>query len=539
MSTLSFWWHIYGQFSPKERKRIYPHPGEVVKHYREQVGGMERKTLASLLGVSASEVCRMEEECVGLDSIARCRQLITTLHIPACLLGLDSWPHAKEGTHLWWTEEGYPPFEAGEDGYPLIGQVLKHYRRQKLEHGQRTKGRSIDLEEEQWTQYGLALALGVSEFTVRKMENNHEGLDSITRRQALAFFLDVPPILLGLDSQPHEAPAKQDSPSIICSSTQKSIILAKDVFYKYRKKQENLWTEYFTSHGKDVVGKALREIKHFQDLVPLTKGEQQQKVIELQSLSHQFIAAVALEVKDFNALFYYENLAVDFAREIQNNGLTAAALLRRSMAEYGGENLAFALRDIDEATDLLEGLPTHLSGTVLQNAGMLHAHLLQDESDVKATLSLLDQAGAIARNGNFGEDTYFLKFNVGMYHIRRAIALIAIGRQFKRLRKEKLNEALSELELAKKCTLPEMTRRHALIHLFRAQAHYGLGEYAASVKETLLALPVFQRIHSDINIGYIVDLYVELQTSPYKQAPLTLRLQWELRQLGLLPKETF
>ncbi len=539
MSTLPFWWHIYGPFSPKERKRIYPHPGEVVKHYREQMEGMERKTLAPLLGISVSEVCRMEEECVGLDSMARCRQLITTLHIPACLLGLDSLPHVKEGAHLWWTEEGYPSFEAGEDGYPLIGQVLKHYRTQKLQHRQRMKGKSTDLEDEQWTQYGLALALGVSEFTVRKMENNHEGLDSITRRQALAFFLDIPPILLGLDALPHEPPAKQDHPSIIRSSTQKSIILAKDVFYKYRKTQENLWTEHFTSHGKNVVGKALREIRQFQDLMSLTKGEQQQKVIELQSLSHQFIAAVALEAKDFHTLFCYEDQAVEFAREIQNNGLIASSLLRRSMAEYGRENVTCALRDIDEAKDLSEGLPAHLSGTVLQNAGMLHAHLLQDEGDIKAALSLLDRAGAIARVGNFGEDTYFLKFSVGMYHIRRAIALIAIGRQFKRLRKEKLDEALSELELAQKCTLPEMTRRHALIHLFRAQAHCGLGEYAASVKEALLALPVFQHIHSAINIGYIVDLYAELQASPYKQAPLTRRLEWELRQFGGLPEETF
>lgn len=535
MSTLPFWWHIYGPFSPKDRRGTYPHPGEVVKHYR---GGMERKTLASLLGISVSEVCRMEEECVGLDSIARCRQLIITLHIPACLLGLDSLPHAKEGTHLWWTEEDYPSFEAGEDGYPLIGQVLKHYRRQKLQQGQQTKGKSPGLEEEQWTQYGLALALGVSEFTVRKMENNHEGLDSITRRRALAFFLDIPPVLLGLDSLPHEPPAMQDHLSSICSSRQKSIILAKDVFHKYRRTQEHLWIEHFTYHGKDVVGKALREIKQFQDLVSLTNGEQQQKVIELQSLSHQFIAAVALEAKDFKTLFSYENQAVDFSREIHNNGLIAAALLRRSMAEYGKENVTFALRDIDEATVLSEGLPTHLSGTVLQNAGMLHAHLLQGEGDIKAALSLLDRAGVIARAGNFGEDTYFLKFNIGMYHIRRAIALIAIGRRFKRLRKEKLNEALSELELAKNHTLPEMTRRHALIHLFRAQAHCGVGEYAASVKEALLALPVFQQIHSDINIGYIVGLYAELLASPYKQAPLLFRLGWELRQLDLLPKET-
>ena len=48
-----------------------------------------------------------------------------------------------------------------------------------------------------------------------------------------------------------------------------------------------------------------------------------------------------------------------------------------------------------------------------------------------------------------------------------------------------------------------MIRRHSMINLFRAQAHYGLGEYSFAVKEALLALDVFKEIHSDINIGYI------------------------------------
>jgi hypothetical protein len=132
------------------------------------------------------------------------------------------------------------------------------------------------------------------------------------------------------------------------------------------------------------------------------------------------------------------------------------------------------------------------------------------------------------------ETLAFLNLSVGMYHIRRAIALIAVGRSVERLRKEYLNEALNQLMLAEKSTKPEMTRRHALIHLFRAQAYCGLGEYCLAVKEALLALPIFQQIHSAINIGYIADLYDELRASSYGNAPLVLRLGWELGKLGVL-----
>ncbi|SRR5579875_956703 len=532
MSTLQFWWYAYGPFHAKDAKKNYPHPGEVVQHYREQMG-MSRKTLASLLGISVSLACRMEKENVGLDSITRCRTLIALLHIPAFLLELDSLSHSQEKGIVWWQEEGYPPFAAGDDGYPLVGEVLKYYRTCKLRQVQHRKGNGTGSGEEQWTQYGLAVALSVSEFTVRKMENYHKGLDSITRRQALSFFLNIPPVLLGLDSLTHEPLVKQDSHPTVRSATPKVITLEKDIFSKYRKIQEGLWAEHFTYHGKDAVGKALRELKQFHDLISLTKGEQQHKIIELQSLSRQFIAAVALEERHFDTLFLYEDQAVAEAREIHNEELLAAALLRRSMAHYGRGNLSAALHDIDEATAISEGGPAHLRGTVLQNAGMIHAHVIRDNRDITAAFALLDQAGAIARVGHFGEDAYFLNFSVGMYHIRRAIALIAVGRSTEKLRKEALKEAIEQLELAQQCTRPEMTRRRALIHLFRAQAYCGLGEYCFAVKEALLALEVFQQIHSAINIGYIFDLYTELRASSYGNAPLVLRLGWELRKLGM------
>lgn len=525
MNTQRFWWCEIHPFRPKDAREKYPHPGEVVAYYREQMD-MMRRTLAQTLGLSASEVCRLENDGVGLDSIIRCRELGHLLHIPLALFGLDDVPHVEQS---WWVAEGYPPFDRGNDGYPLAGQVIKHYRERKYQqarHVRYTPG------EEQWTQHGLAEALGVSEFTVRKMENYHKGLDPITRREALSFILSIPPVLLGLDSLAHTTLPGQQKHTPRISTKPRNLLLDTQVLDRYRQDQHELWTEYFTHDGHEALTKATRESRHLRELISLTQGEPQRQLIELESLCQQFIAAVALERRDFPTVFAHANQAVIYAKSIEKSDLLASALLRRGMAHYGCGQLSLAIADIDEAKSLIPEAPAHISGTVFQNAGMIHAHMLQDETDLSSALGWLDDAEDIARSGDFTEDLYFLKFNVGMYHIRRAIALIAIGRANERRRKQSFQEALGELELAQRTTSPEMTRRHALINLFRAQAHCGLKEFGTAAKEAQQALDVFKKIRSRINIGYIADLYEELCRSTYGNAPIVVRLGWELEQLG-------
>ncbi len=530
MDTQLFWWQEISPFRSKDARGKYPHPGDVVVYYRAQMG-ITRRILTQKLHLSNSEVCRLENDGVGLDSISRCRKLVRLLHIPATLFGLDDVPHASGIS--WWTDEGYPPFHAGEDGYPLAGQAIKHYREERLRQSQHSK--PLAPEAEKWTQRGLAEALGVSEFTVRKMENQHKGLDTITRREALSFILNIPPVLLGLDSVAHHALPLREEQATRHLAKPQTLLLGTDVLERYHQIQREIWTAYFTYDAQDAFGKALRESKRLREAIALTQGESQRQLIALQSLSHQFMAAVALERRDFPTVFAYADRAVLYARETEKDDLLASALLRRGMAHYGNGQFPMAIRDINEALSFVQSSPGHVRGTVLQNAGMIHAHVLQDTSDRSAALRWLDHAENIARSGDFAEDSYFLKFNVGMYHIRRAIALIAIGRTNGRQRRQSFQEALNELELAQQSTNPDMTRRCALINLFRAQAHCGLEEFCFAAKEALQSLEVFKNIQSRINIGYVADLYEDLRMSTYGKAPTVLRLGWELECLGEIP----
>lgn len=86
----------------------------------------------------------------------------------------------------WWIELGYPPFEKGRDGFPCVGQVVKHYREQKKDRTGRT-----------WSQKDLARHLEITEHTVQGIERGTVGIDH-ERRHFLSPLLDIPPILLGI-----------------------------------------------------------------------------------------------------------------------------------------------------------------------------------------------------------------------------------------------------------------------------------------------------------------------------------------------------
>jgi transcriptional regulator with XRE-family HTH domain len=86
----------------------------------------------------------------------------------------------------WWTALGYPTFDEGKGGVPRTGQVIKHYRENKLDNCRNA-----------WTQKRLAEVLDVTEKTIGEMENRDSFLD-FDRRQRLCQLLALPPLLLGV-----------------------------------------------------------------------------------------------------------------------------------------------------------------------------------------------------------------------------------------------------------------------------------------------------------------------------------------------------
>src|SRR5205807_1222200 len=101
-----------------------------------------------------------------------------------------------------WREQGLPAFDAGPDGFPRPGQVIRHFRQTKL----KADGKP-------WTQRDLAQVLGKQELAMREMELRDTGLNDISRRRFLAHLFDISPLLLGLATLAHPSSRSLQSTS--------------------------------------------------------------------------------------------------------------------------------------------------------------------------------------------------------------------------------------------------------------------------------------------------------------------------------------
>lgn len=86
----------------------------------------------------------------------------------------------------WWVDLGYPSFEEGRGGFPRTGQVIKHYRENKLDDAGKA-----------WTQIRLAKELKITDKAVGEIENLDTNID-VDRRERLCQLFDIPAILLGI-----------------------------------------------------------------------------------------------------------------------------------------------------------------------------------------------------------------------------------------------------------------------------------------------------------------------------------------------------
>ena len=249
------------------------------------------------------------------------------------------------------------------------------------------------------------------------------------------------------------------------------------------------------------------------------------------SLYHQLVVKVARERCDYETVFFHANKAVSLAKSIHHHELIAAALLRRADAWFERSNIAQnpadlntflsqAKSDIEEALEHTRNARSHIKGHVLSDAGVILACAAQSGTDTLRAMRLLDLGGTIARSGHLGEDEHFINFNTGMYHMRRAKALVETHSS---------QRALEELDLSKKVTRPDLKRRHNMIVIDSARALIGMKEYTEAARLAEQALQMSGDMQTSLNIARIVELYQQLRTSSYGDAPSVARLGLKLK----------
>lgn len=499
---LKYWWQSYGRFAPTAEN--YPNPAEVLVHYRK-LRGKSVAEVAEALQRSKDRIYKMESNGEGLNSVRSCQTLSTFLSIPPKLFGLDSLHKCQPE---WWLAEGFPAFQSGSDGYPLPGEVIRHYRRQKWNSAP-PKTR------QEWSLKGLAEVLKLSESTIRQMEQSNH-VDTITRRRILTSLLGIPPALLSLDSLKHPWPISL-----------KTVNLGTEDIARHQQRLTRLWNGYFRDHGQNEQQVAITRISELSRTMPLIS--QRKELMAIQIIYYAYYADTLREQANFSQAISQLTLALERGKEIENNSIVAMLLLRRSSAHRGNGDDRAALLDIEQAQQLTTYTYTGLQQEIISSAGYMLSRLAQDATDITRSLKLFDQAGMIARKGQIEEDPYFLNANLGYYHLRRAKAYLVLSKRNKSF----LSDAWNEIELARKLTPSYFTRRHALNNFTQAQVCFQSGEYPESTTLALDTLPVFKAIKSRSGLHSLAGLYRSLAQSNYKTSPFVARLGYELSTLIL------
>lgn len=494
-TEMSYWWYVYGHFAP-DQSGCYPQPRRVLMQYRQQAG-LSRQALADRLGVRANTLFYAETQGVGLDSVARLRELCLLLTIPHVLFGLCTAP-TGDG---WWSD--YGPWPAESDGWPHAGAVIKWYRR--------AKG---------WTQVQLAEALDLQELMVRKMENNNFGLNSLSRRRAVGFLLSIPPLLLGLDAV-HASPQAASVTSTPLSSAPQLVSLE-----KVQTIQARLWSGYYTGHAQEKIPQVRKLLAQIDDVLLQVPEAERPAWLETQSLGYQWLGNVLRDHADTRMILAYNKKAVEAARLTGDADLLSIALLRQMESAYWLSQNEQAVELAQALVQTREADPVLSSGRAIASARVL-ALAASDQADRSHVLHLVGQCQ------NFG-NSYGINNTPEACMRHQAEILLNLsssGRDRARL----LSQASDLLEqLEQKDPFGVDIRRKVGMLVIQARVTLARKEYDQATGYALDALPLVKELQSWRYVPQLVEIYRTLLQSSYAGSSHVARLGLQLFEVGAL-----
>jgi tetratricopeptide (TPR) repeat protein len=525
------WWVDLGYPAFEEGKGGFPRTGQVIRYYRvkkmDEAGhAWTQIRFARHLKISGKAAGDIENKDAGLPDMDRRRHFCELFAIPAFLLGIRTLEQiltrveeeraeqtasaANPSSASWWQELGYPEFAKGPDGFPHTGQVVKYYRKQKMDK----KGHP-------WTQRLLSQCLGLTEQAVRDMESRGSGMDW-DRRQFLSEWLDIPPILLGITTVKELLKSVEGEqtaePAVVSSTAHHSRSLLIDI-QQYTSSLNHYWTGFISDPTpSSTVNVCLsmdalyRELPHVGDERPIQ---------ELLCRYHDLVANVLRDRQQYDEAILHCKKALRFAQLLSSNELSALVLYDWGYLLWQAGHLEEAQQKYEQARCYERGLPDHLRSALLLDAGLIGAMMAKNELMRREAIALVDRVGNMLHSTEIKDDPYFLHLNLDGYHLRRSLLLLTLGYN---------RDALDELQLVK--VESPYLRRQAKKDIYQAQARLNLGEYERVVALVETGLEVAQKIGSRSIMAHVEKIYQQLSTSPYKDSPDVGRLDFLLRRMS-------
>jgi tetratricopeptide (TPR) repeat protein len=411
-------------------------------------------------------------------------------------------------------EAGYPAFDLDSEGFPNPGQVAKFFREQTTYT--LPNGRVMN-----WTQKEFAKVLKCSEVSVRLMENNSVGLDSVLRRRLVGDVLKIPPILLGFGSFEQLITFLTSAQQ---STTLASSPLEKETITLYQDAAKVSWELYYLGTAQASIAGLTPWINRVTADLPKANEPQQHQLTEILCSYYQIVACLYGDRCQYDKAFECLDTALEVAIQLGKKDLQAAILYRTGHIRLDQRQFLLAKRALDGALALVKDASPALQGAIFQTTGLASALVAHSDTERTQALVLLDEAEKIVLHPQqIKEDPHFVKVNQGRYFLERADTLLAIGRPAK---------ALSLLDEADEGIAHSQSRRRAYMTILRAEASMRKKrpEFDMATHLLLEALHTSRTIQSRYNMGYIRRLVTKIEKSPYGNAP-------DVRDLGIALKQ--
>ncbi len=492
----------------------FPRPGRVLRYFRQKklkANGKPwtQREVAQVLGCRELAVRAMELQDTGLNDIARRRFLAELLDIPLELFGLVPVPTSQETNaagSTWWVQQGFPAFDAGPDGFPRPGQVIRRYRQTKL----KADGRP-------WTQHDLAQVLGKQSLAVREMELKDIGLNDISRRRFLSHLFDIPPLLLGLIAPSQRPSGKRP---ISPASFPRVLIVSEQVdLEEIRDRLTGFWMRNADT-PQNVLLMLDSTLKRLYEQYPTARSSDRLKMVTALCELHIHSANLLRDRGKFGKFLEHLNMTKDLSTLVKEDELQADVLYRRGGGYLERGEFTLALHDYHAAEQKLIRVSPPLQAAILLETALCEARVASSRQQCLDALKKLDRAGQIIRREHTEEgreEWPYLKVDLDRYHLDRAATLIIVGNP---------EEAQQELRLL---SSPQLIGRRSVYHLIlQAQACFGLEEYPQTALLLEAALPLARAMRSQINFGRIKTLYKRLQQTSFRNNPEVGRLDYLL-----------
>jgi tetratricopeptide (TPR) repeat protein len=374
--------------------------------------------------------------------------------------------------------------------------------------------------------------------------------DDNTRRWVLAKLLEIPPVLLGVQSlddlldlqQPGTRTQGGSHALLRFDSTEFRRTLA--AYYKRLRFFSNV----------DLEADVAQRIAVLEQHSLYGPQEAKRSVATLLCGYHRLSSSIATDQCDFDKAIDHLNKAYVVAKERELLQLKAACLLQRgwTLNERGEvkamqHDVEGALLDFAHATnDFLlackqaQRSPAAMQGPLLASLGQVSANTAKDPQEFHLAIKKLEEAEAFIGKGGDEEDIHFIQLDEERYYLDRAAAYLAscnLLACYPRDARRELRNALA----AAPTPLPK--RRYAYNMILQATSSVieGRGHLAKkrlasaddcfgeATQKATEALVLVKDIQSQVNVARIEKLCTDLRATPFgKENVDVARLEVEI-----------